>query len=637
MVQNSKFEHEFLDLKSEGMDDRTFLGGLRLGARISLFWVTGLTVLIILGGFFVHVDQRVTAAMDDWRVAREASILITRTQFGLARAEALEKNYVLEKKRELADEFSSELMRVGTALDTLYQFLQTDVMRQHIATLRDGLEQYGQQFTLFVTAEEALGLTTAAGSGPRLDALTGQLRNIFNSTGFVNLSNQIVQITRQGSETLWWGGHERLTEIRERYRTLFASFNASKTPAAEKTKLEKLLQAHQRELMSIIDRRLDLERERRRFGEILAYVAPSSDALTKFSTELELRTSKQLVRARDFARYFVGSAIATIFLWFLVVGLLLMHSIVSPLQALAFTAARLANGDRGNLVPARGNFDETGQIARALAKWTDDLVKADMLRCELEKVRALLEVTLAEADSRTRVAQETGNMAFEGQLERVDRGTGLQSAPTLPSLAGITYAAGLPGSGSISSVSQQMAHFSQHLTTATSDVERTELLIRSLSEAIAHVELLGGLVKSVCDQANLLIVSSPSQGNAQLKAETLIPFSSAGSKAADGAPINDLVSDNRLDRTLASTDRTLQTLRTAMDSVNTIAHEIAMTASEQALTATKKLLSQSQHLQNMLDDIMTKIEPNTGNRLVSSLHNPAVSGRPEDGLPPREA
>lgn len=633
MVKNSKFEHEFLDLKNEGMDDRTFLGGLRLGARTFLFWVTGLAVLIILGGFFMHVDQRVAAAMDDWRVAREASILITRTQFGLARAEALEKKYVLEKKRGLADEFSSELMRVGTALDTLYEFPQTDIIRQHIATLRDGLEQYGQQFTLLVTAEEALDLTTTAGSGLRLETLTSQLRNIFNSTGFVNLSNQIVRITRQGSETLWSGGRERLTEIRERYRTLFASFNASKTPAAEKTKLEKLLQAHQRELMSIINRRFVLERERRRFGEILAYVAPSTDALSKFSTELDLSASMQLVRERDFARYFVGSAIAIIFLWFLVVGLLLMHSIVSPLQALAFTAARLANGDHGTLVPARGNFDETGQIARALAKWIDDLVKADMLRCELEKVRALLEFTLAEADSRVRVEQEP----FEGQLERADPGAELQTAPTLQSLADITYAADLAGSGSISSVSQKLAHFSQHLTTATSDVERTELLIRSLGEAISHIEILGGLVKSVYDQANLLIVSSPSPGNAQLKPETLIPFSSADSKAADGAPFNDLVSDNRLDRTLESTDRTLQTLRTTMDSINAIAHEIAMNASEQALTATKKLLSQSQHLQNMLDDIMTKIEPNTGNRLVSPLHNPVVSGRPEDGLPPREA
>ena len=88
MVENRQFEHEFLDLKGEGMEDRTFLGGMRLGVRSTLFWALGFASLLTLGVVFVHVDQRTVTAIDDWRAAREVSILMTRTQSGLARAEA---------------------------------------------------------------------------------------------------------------------------------------------------------------------------------------------------------------------------------------------------------------------------------------------------------------------------------------------------------------------------------------------------------------------------------------------------------------------------------------------------------------------------------------------------------------------
>ena len=85
MAENRQFEHEFLDLKGEGMEDRTFLGGMRLGVRSTLFWALGFASLLTQGVVFVHVDKRTVTAIDDWRVAREVSTLMFRSQSGLAR------------------------------------------------------------------------------------------------------------------------------------------------------------------------------------------------------------------------------------------------------------------------------------------------------------------------------------------------------------------------------------------------------------------------------------------------------------------------------------------------------------------------------------------------------------------------
>lgn len=651
MADDQKFEHEFLDLKGEGLEDRTFLGGLRLGLRSTLFWVFGFAALLILAVIFVHVDQRVVAAMDDWRAAREVSILMTRTQSGLARAEALEKTYVLDKKRELADEFSEELARVGTALDSLYNFPQAGVVRQHIATLRDGLEQYGQQFTQFVTAEEALGLTTDSGLSPRLQGLTAELSQGFTSAGFANLADQVSRIVRQATETLRSGTRDGLTEIRERYRTLFAFLKASKVPDAQKPQLEQLLQAHQTDMMSTINSRFALESERRHFGEILAYVAPSTDALWTFSDDLDLTTAKSLDRARSFARYSIAGATAAIFLWFLFAGLLLMRSIISPVQALAFAAARLSGGDRGTQVPARGNADATGQIARALDKWIDDLVEADMARRELEQVRAKLELTTAEADRRVQAAAESAAQALRAQLEQEAREAPPaarpepepvpqpepRAQPHLP--GGAPYAGGPVATGPISSISQQLTHFSEYVTAATHDVERTEGLIRSLGEATSHIEVLGNLVTAVRDQVNLLAFrASPRDYNGP-DAENLIPFNGAERGEGTQPPANDPALASRLDAIREATERaerTLQSVRAAMENVNAIAQDIAKTASGQALAATNKLLSQSQYLQNMLDDIMTKIQPNAGNRLAPPSQDPSAGQPPRSGRPPRD-
>ena len=104
-------------------------------------------------------------AIDDWRAARESRSDVP-DAVGLARAEAMEKAYVLDEKRELADAFPNYLASAWRW--TFYGFPQSGPVRQQ--TLRDGVEQYGQKFAQFVIAEETLSLTTNTNMTPACKA-----------------------------------------------------------------------------------------------------------------------------------------------------------------------------------------------------------------------------------------------------------------------------------------------------------------------------------------------------------------------------------------------------------------------------------------------------------------------------------
>ena len=172
--------------------------------------------------------------------------------------------------------------------------------------------------------------------------------------------------------------------------------------------------------------------------------------------------------------------------------------------------------------------------------------------------------------------------------------------------------------GPISNVSKQLAHYSKYVTAAAHDVEQTESMIRGLSDASGHVEVLGNLVVSVRDQINMLAFRTTPRAGRDGGADNLIPFNGEERQSFDEPAFPDPVATGRFESVREATERaerTVQALRTSMENITVIAQDVATTASTQALEATGKLLAQSQYLQSMLDDIMARIHPAAPGRL----------------------
>ena len=642
--QNVDMEHSFLDLQPGVFSDRIHMGGMRLSSRINIYLLFSFFAILIFAGMYVYVDHRVAQTLTHWRTSQDIAELVGRIETGIAKINGQEKQFSINKDSAAAEAFDLDIIAVSSALDKLYKLPESMAIRQSIATLRDGLVQYDEQFVGVVRAEKALGIADATGISARLQKTTKNLKIRFSQTGHSNLSDQIVRINRQGRETLSSGSRQGVDEIRKRYGTLHAFLGVAEIAGRIKTQMTELLKAHETDMLMLINQRFALDSEQGRFNDLLAYVAPSLDLLATFSKNQTILVTHNLEKIQSFARYTIAGGSAAILMWLVFVGLLLMRSMAGGVRTIAGAAQRIAAGERNVSISGRGNIDAVGQVARALDKWCDDVSELDHLRMELEQTNEKLNSSIAQSDLHALTAVESAKASFMAEIALEAEQRAYASAPELPPesqfdpeplpetdseyleeqvavpstayMHGVNTSVPSPlisnaGMGPISSVSQQLAHFSEYVTEAAADVERTEYLVASLQDATGQIESLSHLVTSVRDQTNLLAFHTNSQAQRPNDPENLITFNDPGRQNFENG-FSEQGMLQRFDAIRDATERaerTVQSIRISMQMVTSTANEIAATASNQALEATNKLLTQSEYLQSLLDDIIIKMSP----------------------------
>jgi len=641
VTRDRNFDHQFLDLRSAEQADRLFLGGMKLAQRTRLFLLTGLVAVAAFAAIAVVVDRRLDNALVAFAASDRIAELVAQAETGIAAARGEEKKFLLKKNPAVAEAFSVHLGTAARALDQLMRMPESAAIRKHVITIRDGLAQYDQQFAKVVQSEKALGLSDNSGLARDLKEASEELQTRLSTAGFANLAGQVQRINRDGEETLASGSKKSVEEIEKRYRTLTVFLKETKIPDQQKAALQDLLKKHETSLLAMINSRFQVIEETQRFDDIAAYIRPSLGALGKVAAAARGDTAGALSSAQRTGRFAIGTGGAVILIALIVVGLVMLTSVTSSIRTLAAVAGRLADGDRAVAIPGRGNSDAVGTLARALDKWLDNLADLDHLRLELDQTRSRLDKTLAEAEGEAMAAAEAARKALLSDEEEEEEG---EEAPAPIAKLPSRYR-GLPadeegapaGGGPISSISRQLTSFSQYVTAAANDVERTEALIRNLDDATRQIDEMSGLVTSIRDQTNLLAFRSgskePGFDNLVILSEDRKPATSGGFPDADMAKRFDAIRD-ATDRA----ERTAHSVRNTMAEVTRVAREIAATASAQALEATSKLLSQSEYLQSMLDEVISKIKPAAPGELSVEKGDKKKGGKAKDkGDTPKKA
>ncbi len=652
MSTDRNLEHEFLDLRAGGDSDRTFMGGYRLGARARLFFLAGLSALAVLAGIFVFVDDRLFSALDQWSRSERMTALVTRMEKGLAVARADEKTFLQKKDPAITESFQLHLGTVTEALTRLSKMPESAPQRKHIATIRDGLAQYDQQFAKLVNSEKLLGLADNSGLSLELKNATEDLQAKFSTAGYANLAGQVARINQEGKETLLSGYKKGVGEIQKRYQTLIIFLKETKIPGKRKKVLQDLLKQHETAMLAMINARFAFAEETQRFDDLLAYLSPPIAALSVFADGRRDASAAKLAKARVLSRTLIPASAIAIVIWLMIAGSMVFRSITSPLRDLAAAAGRLADGDRTVTLPARGNSDATGTLARALDKWLDNLFDLNKLREELDHTRSRLGEVLAEAEEMDKTASAAARAALLSDETEEDaapafgpgadrelppsryQGVGALSEAALPS----DLSPGLSPGGPISSVSRQLASFSQYVTAAADDVERTEALIKGLDDATRQIDDMSSLVLTIRDQANLLVFRNTPREDAP---DNLVILSAEDRVEEERPGVPDADMGKRFEAIRDATDRAERVtvaVRNTMADVTKMAHYIAATASEQALEATSKLLSQSEYLQHMLDDVIAKVTPGEPKGKAGAGENESGKKKPKKKKnPPKKA
>ncbi|MBT3305900.1 MAG: methyl-accepting chemotaxis protein, partial [Alphaproteobacteria bacterium] len=612
MNTDNNLDHDFLELQGDTPAERTFLGGMRLGARVRLFVWAGLLTLAGAVSLFVFTDDRLFSALDNAQASKRVTTLAAQLELGIANARGTEKSFLLSKDTALADEFQLHMSSVTEALEKLSRIPIAETQRKHIDTIRDGLAQYDEQFAKIVASEKALGLLDGTGMSLDLQNVTEDLQAKFSTAGYGNLAGQVSRINQEGKETLLSGFKKGVEEIRKRYQTLIVFLKETKIPSKRKKALQDLLKQHETNLLAMINARFSQAEEVRQFDDLLAYLAPSTGAIKGFSERYQRRTAQDLASARVLSRAVLSGGGAGLLVLLLIIGLMVIRSMTAPMRQLATVAGRLADGDRNVTLPALGNSDASGAIARALAQWLEALRDLDQLRRELDDTRNNLKEALSRAEASDMVATDAARAALLSD-EGEEPETAAASTPTTTPAPVPDKIADLPGGfgggGAISSASRQLASFSHYVTAAADDVERTEALIKGLDDATRQMDDMSSLVMAIRDQTNLLAFRSGPKGSGP---DNLVILSGKDKEPAQDARYSDQDMAKRFEQIRETTERAERvtgSVRHTMNEVTTMAREIATTASEQAIEATTKLLSQSEYLQNMLDDVISKVKP----------------------------
>ena len=238
---------------------------------------------------------------------------------------------------------------------------------------------------------------------------------------------------------------------------------------------------------------------------------------------------------------------------------------------------------------------EVEALGAEVEKSEATVIEAALLRMDLESTKAELEHAEALAKSGLAKTQE--------DLEPVEAplaGTG--SPPPAEEAPPDT----------ISLISKQVAMSSESVSSAAYEAERTGTLIRGLFAAAERVGEVEKLLATINEQTNLLVFKpGATDGRGGGEADNLVVLNSDQISASEQAGLGEDAIGQRFDIIRSTAGRITWAVRDlggTIDSVKGIAMEIAETSSAEAMKVTTELLEQSEHLREMLDTLVNRIQ-----------------------------
>lgn len=615
MAERHALDPQILERRARRYAERSFLGGTRIGSRTGLLVFVGLVLAGGLGGVFFQIDRMVALSAAEAQDARRFAGLAETLRREVTNLRVHEKDFLLRKDPAASETLKAAGDQAGNTLDALDRLRAARPVQAQLATVRDGIIQYGSHFGETVKIETVIGLSPDQGLRGQVQKTTAALEAKFREHNLAAAMTQLARVTRIGREFLLPENKVDHGLLEKNYETLRLLVAAAQVPARERTALEELVKTHENDTVTMLAARLKVDRETRAFDEVFGYMGPGLEEIAQAAERAGALAAEGMDRARDLARMTIAGGAGGTILFLVFFGAVLLRSVFGPLRRVAEAAGRLAAGERNVEIPVRGNIDAVGLVARALDSWVDALGELETLRAELAETKARLARALAAppvAVAPPPVAMKPDPFPIEAPPAREPE---KDSAPAPAPVEKETEETGEDlerPSGRFASASQKLSLYSRAVGHAARDVERTEILVRGLAEATEKVLEMGLLVADIRDQANLIAFKSgvrEARGQSGSGGEdNLVLFSPdvklPAESSGDAGPRFDAIRD-----AVDKAERTSQAVHATLVEVTGIAQEVAATASNQALEATAQLLSQSEYLHHMLDDVLTRVQP----------------------------
>ncbi len=618
--------HEiFADTATTESQEQTFLGGIDFSTRTVLFALFGLAAVVVAGGVYYFADQKQSAAMGESTAALELRELTARVEKGLWQIRSDEKDFLLRRDPGSVERYERTAASLNGVLGALYARPDTGLASEYITTLDEGLAQYTAEFRNVVEAKKAPGPGETDGLARRLAKSAQDFEASVAKTNSASLRDVVARIRRHEKDFLRQGATKDLARIDERSKEFGLLLASAPLPEREKSRIRDLLKSYQANLTAYARAKMPQKLSATRLDEIFAYMVPSVDGLAAFAAESLAAAAKGEEDARTFARVLVSVSVGAVLGLFTLLGVVMVRSIALPVRALAQAATRLADGDESVPLPALGNSDETGELARGLTVFRANQGEIGRLRKQVAAMRAEIKKSEAALKRLEDLEHREGDESAGLPAPRVPE-------PAPVSVQALALASEAALSGPISAISRQVAESSQNVSTAAYEAERTGTLIRGLGEAARRIDEVETLLSAIGEQTNFLMLKSAvNEGLSDEANKHLVVLSAGYKNAADQRAAADAVVRRRLDAirtTAGDASRAVKGIADAITEVKGVAMDIAASTSAEALAVTMALLAQSERLRGMLDELAENIEgatdqpPSVGPKVHELGHTP---------------
>ncbi len=210
------------------------------------------------------------------------------------------------------------------------------------------------------------------------------------------------------------------------------------------------------------------------------------------------------------------------------VAVMMISTIVRPINAMAAAMATLAGGDKTIEIPAQGRKDEVGKMAKAVQVFKDNMIKTDQMtaeqeemekRAEIEKKAAMNKMAddfestvkgVVNAVSTAATELQSSAQALSSTAEETSRQSTAVAAASEEASTNVQTVASATEelSASVAEIGRQVTQSTQISAKAVADAQTTNRTVENLDIAAKKIGDVVQLINDIASQTNLLALNA---------------------------------------------------------------------------------------------------------------------------------
>ncbi len=514
--------------KKNSLDQKTFLGNLPISWRIGFLIALGILALVVVQITATVGGNSLSSALQNQKGYAKIEEEMLKADAGALLLRRREKDFIIRKDMKYWDEYQKDHAKTVGYLNALREVPVAVNAQEAVDAIIAKLDEHKVQFKKVVDMIMALGLNENEGLQGKLRTAVHNAESKLKEFNLDALTVKMLMMRRHEKDFMLRGEEKYLARIAKRRGEFDPLLVAADIPNDEKSKVSALMDTYQSEMKAFGALSMALVAEIKKLSTIYAEMEQPLGILHEiaekgFQAAREKAHIVEVTTSRIILLTSVGAGMAL-----LVLGIAMMRSLVGPIRKITEATTQLAGGNRNVNIPACGNTDEIGEMARALLVFEKNLAENEGLRHShvqaeerAAEERRAARIKMANAfeakiggvvnavsSAATQVQSSVHALKATSDHTLSKAGTMEKAADRASGNVESVAAAAEELSASISEIATQVSQSAQVASLAVSEAQRTNNQIQGLAGSAEKIGEVLTLISDIAEQTSLLALNA---------------------------------------------------------------------------------------------------------------------------------